>query len=95
MIHLEVARLHAFHYLQTEIQEYSQWFCSVENKVTNDLSRDNNRSDNELMLTLPLTGSSSFRDCSTSQRNNFMADLTAALVATEEGVGGGTHKNDT
>ena len=36
-----------------------------------------------------------FRDCSASQRNNFMADLTTASAAAEEGVGGGTHENDT
>jgi hypothetical protein len=47
-IHLEVARHHALHYLQTGIREYSQWFRGVENKVADALSRDDDRSDDEL-----------------------------------------------
>ena len=84
-IRLEVARLHALHYLQMGIREYSQWFRGVKNKVADALSRDDDRSDDELTI----------RNCSASQQNNFMADLAAASVATEEGVGGGTHENDT
>jgi hypothetical protein len=45
---LEVARHHALHYLQTGIREYSQWFRGVENKVADALSRDDDRSDDEL-----------------------------------------------
>ncbi len=45
-------------------------------------------------FTLPLTGSSSFQDCTPSQRNNLVADLAAATVAAEAGVGGGTHENN-
>jgi hypothetical protein len=47
-VHLEVARLHALHYLQTGVREYSQWFRGVENKVADALSQDNDRSDDEL-----------------------------------------------
>jgi hypothetical protein len=47
-IRLEVARHHALHYLQTGIREYSQWFRGVENKVADALSRDDDRSDDEL-----------------------------------------------
>ena len=45
-------------------------------------------------FTLPLTGSSSFGDCTPSQQNNLVADLAAATVAAEAGVGGGTHENN-
>jgi hypothetical protein len=45
-------------------------------------------------FTLPLTGSSSFQDCTPSQQDNLVADLAAATVAAEAGVGGGTHEND-
>jgi hypothetical protein len=45
---LEVARLHASHYLKTGVREYSQWFRGVENKVADALSRDDNCSDDEL-----------------------------------------------
>jgi hypothetical protein len=48
LIRLEVARLHALHYLQTGIREYSQWFRGVENKVADALSRDDDRSDDKL-----------------------------------------------
>jgi hypothetical protein len=47
-IRLEVARLHAFHYLQTGVREYSQWFRGIENKVADALSRDDDRSDDKL-----------------------------------------------
>jgi hypothetical protein len=47
-IRLEVTRLHALHYLQTGVREYSQWFHCVENKVADALSRDNDRLDDEL-----------------------------------------------
>jgi hypothetical protein len=47
-IRLEVARLHALHYLQMGIREYSQWFRGVENKVADALSRDDDRSDDKL-----------------------------------------------
>ena len=47
-IQLEVARLHAIHYLSTGIREYSQWFCGADNNVADALSRDNNRTDDEL-----------------------------------------------
>ncbi len=39
-IRLEVARLHASHYLSHEIREYSQWFSGADNQVANALSRD-------------------------------------------------------
>jgi hypothetical protein len=35
---LEVARLHASHYLLHGIREYSQWFCGTDNTVTGALS---------------------------------------------------------
>jgi hypothetical protein len=47
-IHLEVARLHALHYLSHEIREYSQWFCGANNQVANALYRDNDQTDKEL-----------------------------------------------
>jgi hypothetical protein len=47
-IRLEVARLHALYSLQTGVREYSQWFRGVENKVADALSRDDDRSDDEL-----------------------------------------------
>jgi hypothetical protein len=47
-IQIEVARLHASHYLSLGIQEYSQWFPSVENKVADTLSRDDDRFDEGL-----------------------------------------------
>jgi hypothetical protein len=47
-IRLEVAHLHATHYLSNEIREYSQWFRGADNNVADTLSRDNNRTDDEL-----------------------------------------------
>jgi hypothetical protein len=47
-IRLEVACLHALHYLSHKIQEYSQWFCGADNQVANALSRDDDRMDKEL-----------------------------------------------
>jgi hypothetical protein len=43
-----VACLHASQYLLHGIREYSQWFCGVNNTVTNALSWGNDRSDEEL-----------------------------------------------
>ncbi len=45
---LEVARLHATHYITLGIREYSQLFEGEENDVANSLSRDDNRTDEEL-----------------------------------------------
>jgi hypothetical protein len=47
-IRLEVACLHALYYLSHEIQEYSQWFCGADNHVADALSRDDDRTDEEL-----------------------------------------------
>jgi hypothetical protein len=47
-IRIEVARLHATHYLSNKIREYSQWFRGADNNVANALSRDNDRTDNKL-----------------------------------------------
>ena len=53
-IRLEVARHHATHYLSNEIREYSQWFCGADNNVADALSRDNDRTDEELTQILRL-----------------------------------------
>ncbi len=53
-IRLEVARLHASHYLSHEIREYSQWFRGADNQVADALSRDDNRTDEELTKILRL-----------------------------------------
>ncbi len=45
---LEVARLHTTHYITLGIREYSQWFKGEENVVTNSLSCDDDRTDEEL-----------------------------------------------
>jgi hypothetical protein len=47
-IRLEVARLHASHYLTHGVWEYSQWFQGSKNPVADALSRDDDRSDKEL-----------------------------------------------
>jgi hypothetical protein len=47
-IRIKLARLHATHYLSNEIREYSQWFCGADNNVADALSRDNDRTDDEL-----------------------------------------------
>jgi hypothetical protein len=47
-VRLEVARLHATHYITLGIREYSQWFKGEENVVANSLSRDDDRTDEEL-----------------------------------------------
>jgi hypothetical protein len=44
-IRIEVAHLHATHYLSNEIREYSQWFRGADNNVADALSRDNDRTD--------------------------------------------------
>jgi hypothetical protein len=53
-IRLEVARHHATHYLSNEIREYSQWFRGADNNVADALSRDNDRTDEELTQILRL-----------------------------------------
>jgi hypothetical protein len=47
-IRLEVARHHTINYLLGGIQEYSQWFRGADNNIADALSRDDDRSDNEL-----------------------------------------------
>ena len=47
-VRLEVARLHATHYITLSIREYSQWFKGEENVVANSLSCDDNQTDKEL-----------------------------------------------
>jgi hypothetical protein len=47
-VRLEVAGLHATHYITLGIREYSQWFKRKENVVANSLSRDKDRTDKEL-----------------------------------------------
>ena len=47
-IRLEVARLHASHYLTHGVREYSQWFRGSKNPVADALSRDDDRSNEEL-----------------------------------------------
>ena len=47
-VRLEVARLHATHYITLGIREYSQWFKGEENVVADSLSRDDDRTDDEL-----------------------------------------------
>ncbi len=49
-VHLEVARMHAKNYMAFGIRDYSQWFSGKENIVANALSRNNDRSDEELTL---------------------------------------------
>ena len=47
-VRLEVARLHATHYITLGIREYSQWFKGEDNVVADSLSRDDDRTDEEL-----------------------------------------------
>jgi hypothetical protein len=47
-VRLEAARTHAMHYMTLGIREYSQWFKGEANVVADALSRDNDRSDEEL-----------------------------------------------
>jgi hypothetical protein len=53
-IRLKVARLHTSHFLSHEIREYSQWFRGADNQVTGALSRDDDRTDEELTKILRL-----------------------------------------
>jgi hypothetical protein len=47
-IRIEVARNHASRFMTHKIREYSQWFPGTENQITNALSRDMDRTNNEL-----------------------------------------------
>jgi hypothetical protein len=47
-VRLEVARMHATHYITLGIREYSQWFPGETNIVANSLSHNNDRMDNKL-----------------------------------------------
>jgi hypothetical protein len=47
-VRLEVARMHALHYITLGIREYSQWFPGKANIVTNSLSCDDDRTDTKL-----------------------------------------------
>jgi hypothetical protein len=47
-VRLEAARMHALNYMTTGIREYSQWFRGKDNVVADSLSRNDDRSDEEL-----------------------------------------------
>jgi hypothetical protein len=47
-VRVEVARLHAMHYINFGIREYSQWFLGKANVAANSFSCDDNRMDAEL-----------------------------------------------
>jgi hypothetical protein len=47
-IRIEVARSHAFRFMTHRIREYSQWFPGIKNQVADALSRDMDRTDEEL-----------------------------------------------
>ncbi len=47
-VRLEVARMHATHYITLGIREYSKWFPGEANAVADSLSLDNDRTDSEL-----------------------------------------------
>jgi len=47
-VRLEVARAHARRLMKNQIRDYSQWFPGKENDVSDALSRDDDRSDEEL-----------------------------------------------
>ena len=84
--------------MENNIKDYSQWFQGKVNDVANALSRDDDRSDEELTHILSptylcsLTGSKAFLNSSTAQRNQLLADLAAAEVP-EGAVTGKTHKD--
>ena len=48
MIRIEVARKHAMNLLEAGVKDYSQWFPGAENQVADALSRDDDRTDDEL-----------------------------------------------
>ncbi len=47
-VRLQVAQMHAMHYITLGIKEYSQWFPGKANVIANSLSCDNDRTDSEL-----------------------------------------------
>jgi hypothetical protein len=47
-VRLEVARMHAMHYITHSIREYSQWITDEANVVADSLSRNNDRTDSKL-----------------------------------------------
>ncbi len=47
-IRIEVARKHATNLLNAEVKDYSQWFPGAQNQVADALSRDDDRTDEEL-----------------------------------------------
>ncbi len=47
-VRLEVARMHATHFITLGIKEYSQWFPGEANIVADSLSPNNDRMDREL-----------------------------------------------
>ena len=48
-VRIEVARGHATRLMENNIRDYSQWFPGKENDVSDALSRDDDRSDEELI----------------------------------------------
>jgi hypothetical protein len=48
LVHLEAARMHGMNYVTTGIREYSQWFRGEDNVVADSLTRNDDRSDEEL-----------------------------------------------
>ena len=62
-IRIEIAQSHAMRLLKNGIKGYSQWFSGKENDVADALSRDDNRSDEELIKILKLFILSQLPDC--------------------------------
>jgi hypothetical protein len=48
-VRIEVARQHAMNLLTAGVKDYSQWFPGSENQVADSLSRDDDRSDDDLI----------------------------------------------
>jgi hypothetical protein len=54
-VRIQVAREHAWRYMNLEIRDYSQWFPGIENNVADALSREMDFSDDELTKLLHLS----------------------------------------
>ena len=95
---VDAARKYAEIFMSADVKGYSQWFPGKKNNVADALSREWQRTNDELTSLLreifPKSDARPFRDITSPQRNQLLADITAAAIARERAVTGGTHDGE-
>jgi hypothetical protein len=93
--HVKAARKYAKVFLNADVKGHSQWFAGKKNNVTNSLSQDWHRTNNELtsifLSLFPNQIPDPFQDITATQQDQLLADITAAAISREQVITGGTH----